>query len=58
MPLVIDIWGGEFSLDFETVTGALPYIQENLDAGYLVNIREEITWGPEENFDRIDETNH
>lgn len=56
MNIVLDIWGGHHSMDHIArymlpVDEALQMAKLELSAGYLVNLRKEVAWGPEHNFD-------
>lgn len=54
--VVLDVWGGESSCDHVArsllpVALALKMAEQELSAGYLVNMRAEVKFGVEENFD-------
>jgi len=54
--IIVDIWGGENSMDhvarfLRPIKEALEIARLELMKGYLVNLREEIAWGPEQDFD-------
>lgn len=54
--IVVDIWGGESSMDYlarfmRPMYEALQIARIELAKGYLVNLREEIAWGADEEFD-------
>ncbi len=54
--IVVDIWGGEGSKDYlarfmRPVDEALQIARIELAKGYLVNLREEVAWGKDEEFD-------
>lgn len=55
--VILDVWGGENSGEFVarsmlSLDLALKAAEQELLAGYLVNMRVEHGWGPEENFDK------
>ncbi len=62
--IIVDIWDGEFSTEHVAryilpVKEALQLTKTELASGFLVNLRKEITWGPEVNFDeRIINVSH
>lgn len=54
--VVVDIWGGRNSSahvarSYLPLPLALQVAEQELLAGFLVNLRAERVWGPEENFD-------
>jgi hypothetical protein len=54
--VVIDIWGGKNSCDhlarfMRPIEEALQIARNELMKGYLVNLRDEVAWGNEEEFD-------
>lgn len=55
--IVVDVWGGEHHLDFiarflRPLDEALfALVQSEVERGYLVNLRAEVSWGPEQEFD-------
>lgn len=54
--IVIDIWGGPLSQEhlarfLKEIDEALQLARQALLAGFLVNLRSEIAWGDEEEFD-------
>lgn len=57
MPVVIDVWGGDNSMDhlarflrmWDAEAQAL--VTRELSAGFLVNVRREIAWGDYKDFD-------
>lgn len=54
--IVVDIWGGEKSMDYlarflRPVEEALQIARIELAKGYLVNLRDEVAWGEFEEFD-------
>lgn len=54
--VVIDIWGGESNQDhlarfMRPIEEALKIARVELVKGYLVNLREEVAWGKDEEFD-------
>lgn len=56
MQIVLDVWGGEQSQlhlarKILPIEQALARARAELEKGYLVNMRREMTWGPEEEFD-------
>lgn len=56
MKVVVDIWGGEDSQIFyaryiRPIENALEVAKEELERGYLVNLRTELAWGDFEEFD-------
>lgn len=53
---VLDIWGGDGHQDHVAryvvdLDSSCSQIISEVRAGFLVNVREEISWGAEENFD-------
>lgn len=54
--IVVDIWGGSQSQDHvaryvAATDEALSLARQELDAGFLVNLRRDLAWGPDSNFD-------
>lgn len=54
--IVVDIWGGENSMDYlarfmRPIDEALQIARIELSKGYLVNLREDLAWGSEQEFD-------
>jgi hypothetical protein len=54
--VVLDVWGGERSQDYVArymlpEDEALERARRELRAGYLVNLRNEVAWGTEQDFD-------
>ena len=54
--IVVDIWGGESSMDhlarfLRPIEEALQLARNELMKGYLVNLRDEVAWGKCEEFD-------
>jgi hypothetical protein len=54
--VVIDVWGGDSSQDHvarfvRPIDAALEIAARELAAGYLVNLRSDIAWGPDKDFD-------
>jgi hypothetical protein len=54
--IVVDIWGGESSMDYlarflRPLEEALQIARIELSKGYLVNLRDEVEWGGYEEFD-------
>jgi hypothetical protein len=54
--IVVDVWGGELSQDhlarfMREEDAALEIARRELRAGFLVNLRLETGFGPEEEFD-------
>lgn len=55
--IVLDIWGGEGSMDHVAryivpdAAEAMRIGVKELEAGFLVNLRRDAAFGPEENFD-------
>ena len=54
--IVVDIWGGEGSQDHMAryilpMDDALKLASNELQAGFLVNLRKEVAWGSYRNFD-------
>lgn len=54
--IIVDVWGGERSMDhvarfMRPEDEALEIARRELRAGYLVNLRYEAAFGPEEDFD-------
>jgi len=54
--ICVDIWGGNDSMEhlaryLLTKDEALQLAGNELEAGFLVNLRSEIAWGLEQNFD-------
>lgn len=54
--IVIDVWGGTNSNDHvarfnRTWEVAIDLVKRELQAGFLVNMRAEAVWGPENDFD-------
>lgn len=55
--VVVDIWGGENSSEHvarfhRTMKKALELAARELEAGFLVNLRQEAAWGPKRDFDK------
>ena len=55
--IVIDVWGGPNSAEhvarFHLTWGmAIDLAKRELEAGYLVNMRVEAAWGPDNDFDK------
>lgn len=55
--VVVDVWGGENSGEHVaramlSVPLALQMAEMELRAGYLVNLRGTVGWGPEQDFDK------
>jgi hypothetical protein len=53
---VVDIWGGEHSQDhlarfLRPLDEALQIARNEVMKGYLVNLREDVAWGKEAEFD-------
>ena len=62
MPIVVDIWGGHHSQDhlarfYRPMKQALAIAYKELEAGFLVNMRQEAAWGPENDFDNRSKAN-
>jgi hypothetical protein len=54
--VVVDIWGGKLHQDHIAryvldTNEAIPLVMHELDSGNLVNLRRDVAWGPEQNFD-------
>jgi len=54
--IVVDIWGGENNMDhlarfLRPVEEALQLARIELAKGFLVNLREEVAWGKDQEFD-------
>ena len=54
--VVVDVWGGEGSQNWLArfvlpLAEALGVAEQELRAGYLVNLRRDLAWGDEQNFD-------
>lgn len=54
--ICVDVWGGYASQDLVAryllpMSEAIVLARSELDAGYLINMRKEMAWGKEENFD-------
>lgn len=54
--IVVDVWGGEGSQDhvarfMRDENGALEIARRELRAGYLINLRYDAGFGPENDFD-------
>lgn len=52
----LDIWGGDAHTEhlaryILSIDEALGLARLEITAGYLVNLRQDATWGPEQNFD-------
>lgn len=59
--IVLDIWGGETHCDhvarfFCSIPEAFRQAETELRAGFLVNMRAEAAWGPDNCFDERVET--
>jgi hypothetical protein len=55
-PIIVDVWGGRGSQDHIArsilpMKDALQFAEQELLAGYLVNLRWDATFGPQHNFD-------
>ena len=55
--IVVDIWGGERSMDhvarfYRGLEEALEIARNELLKGFLVNLREEANWGSDTEFDK------
>lgn len=56
MNIILDVWGGDNSMDHVArmilpTQAALRYAEIELSAGYLVNMRNDLAFGPNDNFD-------
>lgn len=54
--IIMDVWGGPKSQEHiarfvRTIDDALEMSKEELDHGYLINLREEAGWGEYKDFD-------
>ena len=54
--IILDVWGGEFSQDHvaryvSPVEEAMSLAKHELNAGFLVNMRNEVSWGGVVPFD-------
>lgn len=54
--VVVDIWGGENNMDhlarfLRPLEEALKIARNEVAKGYLVNLRSEVAWGREQEFD-------
>lgn len=56
MSVILDVWGGERSQDHlarfvRSIDEALEISRREVEAGFLVNLRAEVAWGPDNEFD-------
>lgn len=55
--IILDVWGGPSSMDHVArfvlpMEDALSKAAEELEAGFLVNLRKDASFGPNQSFDR------
>lgn len=56
MTVVLDVWGGERNIDHLArrvlpIDDALIRARAELERGFLVNLRRDNAWGPQDDFD-------